>query len=213
MEDKIKEALAQLDVLDDDQWTSDGAPRVDVVEKIVGEVVTRKDIIEANPHFNRKFASEPKELDEDEDEDEDEQFAESVKHLSEVTPMTEKEFAVFIKEVPKEELEDVLSFLRIQQDAVEDDVKKIQDLKNRLVRAVAFTKARIANEIPNMSNQEAIRAYIETQRQLREERMAKRKAILSNISPRDLDPRAPIDSAMARKTGRGGKRPARPLMR
>lgn len=55
--EKIKAALAQLDPLDDDQWTADGAPKVETVSGLVGEAVKRQDIVNAAPDFNREKAS------------------------------------------------------------------------------------------------------------------------------------------------------------
>lgn len=50
----ILEALRQIDALDDDNFTSDGSVKVDVVSKLVGRSVTRQDIISAAPKFNKQ---------------------------------------------------------------------------------------------------------------------------------------------------------------
>lgn len=49
----IKEALEQLDPTDDSHWTAEGAPLVDVVSKLHGQAVTRKEITDDSPNFNR----------------------------------------------------------------------------------------------------------------------------------------------------------------
>ena len=49
----IKAALESLDAGNDDHWTSDGLPRVDVVEELVGSDVTRADLKKAAPEFTR----------------------------------------------------------------------------------------------------------------------------------------------------------------
>lgn len=54
----IKTALNQLDPLDDEQWTTDGAPRVDAVAKILGTEVTRKQITDAAPDLTRDKVAE-----------------------------------------------------------------------------------------------------------------------------------------------------------
>ena len=54
MEKQILEALAQADVEDDEQWTADGAIRVDFVENLTGVALTRADITNVAPKFNRK---------------------------------------------------------------------------------------------------------------------------------------------------------------
>lgn len=55
--EKILAALAQLDPLDDDQWTTDGSAKVETVSALVGEAVKRQDIVNAAPDFNREKAS------------------------------------------------------------------------------------------------------------------------------------------------------------
>lgn len=49
----INQALAALDPHDDDHWTADGLPRVDVVAGMVGAEVKRQDITNADPQFSR----------------------------------------------------------------------------------------------------------------------------------------------------------------
>lgn len=53
---KILEALLQLDPTNNDQWTSDGLPRVEVVSELSGLTVTRKDVTDAKPGFSRAVA-------------------------------------------------------------------------------------------------------------------------------------------------------------
>lgn len=54
LNDNIVAALATLDVDNDDHWTSDGFPRVDVVQDYVKQDVTRSDITAAAKTFSRK---------------------------------------------------------------------------------------------------------------------------------------------------------------
>lgn len=55
MKDKIREALMLMDSMDDEQWTVDGAPKVDTVADL-GEIenLKRADIIDAAPKFSRE---------------------------------------------------------------------------------------------------------------------------------------------------------------
>jgi hypothetical protein len=63
-EDIIK-ALTQLDSGNDEHWTDDGLPRVDVVQRLLKDPdVRRKDINEAQPGFSR---ADPKQTTEPED--------------------------------------------------------------------------------------------------------------------------------------------------
>jgi hypothetical protein len=49
----IKEALLKLDPTNDDLWTEDGLPRVDVLSALVGKALERKDVTDAAPLFTR----------------------------------------------------------------------------------------------------------------------------------------------------------------
>lgn len=52
---KINEALRKLDVENDQHWTADGMPKMGVVEELVGDKsITRKDVTNAAPDFNRE---------------------------------------------------------------------------------------------------------------------------------------------------------------
>ena len=50
----IKDALAQLDVKNDDHWTTEGLPRLDVMKELIGEPVSRADVTSAIAGFSRK---------------------------------------------------------------------------------------------------------------------------------------------------------------
>tara|TARA_R110000851_G_scaffold16046_2_gene52516 strand:+ start:8627 stop:9172 length:546 start_codon:yes stop_codon:yes gene_type:complete len=55
MQDKIIEALGLMDAMDDEQWTADGAPKVDAVKELGDfENLKRDDIINAAPKFSRE---------------------------------------------------------------------------------------------------------------------------------------------------------------
>lgn len=55
MKEKILEALMMMDSMDDEQWTTDGAPKVEKVAEL-GEIenLKRADIIDAAPKFSRE---------------------------------------------------------------------------------------------------------------------------------------------------------------
>ncbi len=52
----LKDALLSLQKDNDDHWTSDGAPRLDVLKELVGHDVTREDVTNEMPEFNRDAA-------------------------------------------------------------------------------------------------------------------------------------------------------------
>src|SRR3954462_11774402 len=60
MFEKILSALKQLDPVKDEHWTSDGAPRIDVIKQLTGEMsITRESIVAVAPTFNRTSAVAP----------------------------------------------------------------------------------------------------------------------------------------------------------
>jgi hypothetical protein len=54
MSDKIREALAKLDIDNEGHWTTEGLPRLDIMKEMTGEVVSRSDITMAAKGFSRK---------------------------------------------------------------------------------------------------------------------------------------------------------------
>jgi len=55
MKTEILMGLSKLDVKNDDHWTSNGSPRMDVVQQLVGnDTLTRKMVTDAAPQFSRE---------------------------------------------------------------------------------------------------------------------------------------------------------------
>lgn len=216
----IKEALAQLDALDDEQWTQDGAPKTDVVSELVGKKVSRAEIIEAAPKFSR----ENQDLAGLDDKKEPEQAptvepetapldTTLLEAFAEMEPMLPQELAdKVLKDLPKELLPEVEKLIIGQIAELAARQKEMDEMSRKLKLSLATTRAWIKTLIPDMTNQQAIQAYIKASA---ENRNAKAKAIkdaLGGLKPSDLmklDPRAAIDRAFARKTARGGQRPTR----
>jgi hypothetical protein len=239
--EKILAALAQLDPLDDDQWTADGAPKVEVVTSLAGETVKRQDIVNAAPDFNREKAGSPPDDEqsqdpgqsdagdsqdgaqetgndpEQSDDSGDNQDPDTEQDEDRVDPpsreMSEPELQSWLKTVPPDQLEDIEKSLKDQHDEVGQEIKRLQDLQRRITRATSLTRQRIKEAFPNSPDQHAIRNFIESQNAARAERVARRQTILKGIRPEELDFRAPIDAAYARKTKRGTQRPVRPIVK
>jgi hypothetical protein len=238
--EKILAALAQLDPLDDDQWTADGAPKVDTVAELVGAAVTRKDIVESAPDFNREKAGEGDANEDDNESDdtgdgegsnEQEQTQEhggngdqetsseggtDTEASNEEQPdaeMTEAEFMAYLNTVPKEDLEDLAGSLRDQKIMVDKEIEEKKALGLRIKKAINIVNLRVKQLHPNTSATAATRRFIESQNAARMDRVARRSVVLKHLSAKDIEPRAPIDAAMARKNKRGSGRPTRPLMK
>lgn len=52
--DRIKEALNQLDAMDEAHWTTTGEPAMAAVEAFLGEKITRAELKDVAPDFNRE---------------------------------------------------------------------------------------------------------------------------------------------------------------
>lgn len=207
--EKILAALAELDPLDDDQWTADGAPLVEVVARFTGDFsIKRQDIINASPDFNREKL---KTVEEPEVEVQVEPELEEMSVPSREMSITE--FQVWLRTVPKEDLEETELNLKQQHDEIGAEIQNLQELQKRISQVVSITRSRIKESFPNSPDADAIRSFIESQTKAREQRVTRRMTILQNIRPEELDSRAPIDSAMSRKSKRGTGRPVRPLMK
>lgn len=200
--EKIKEALSELDTVDDDQWTNEGAPLVEVVSRLVGENVTRQEIVEAAPKFTR----ENPELEEDNSSDGEEQPNETAPDPDQDS---EPEENITEDEPSVKDLENRMKEIDGDRADIE---REITELKEHSV-ALKFEKKKIQNYInslsPNSDNQTAIREFINSQNQSREDRVNVRNGILRGVDPSTLDPRSKLDAAMSRKNNRGSQRPAR----
>ena len=220
----IKEALAQLDSMEDSHWTADGAPAVDAVSGLVGKKVTRADITNAAPKFSRENMdlTEVETTDnvvseEGQGQEEvivDEELDTSVlEEFVEMEPMLPNELAdkVLSKINPKL-LPEVERMLSEQIAMVEAKEREVEEMKRKLKLGKALTQTWIKQLIPDMSNQEAIQAYIRSSAANRAAKAAEIQRVLGGLKPADiakLDPRAAIDKAFARKTARGSQRPVR----
>jgi len=189
MKEKIIEALKQLDLENDDHFTNDGSPRIDVVVELSGvKGLKRGDITGAAPAFSRDNP------------------------VFEITDEKEDEVTV------EEETEDGddLQALEIKAQKAEDVLKEAQAKALEAEKAVleaqrardAIIEAREA-ERPVHENQQNIMNYLESQKRLREAKVNKFNKAVEGIDLKQLDPVAPIDKAMARKKGHGLTRPTR----
>lgn len=245
MKDKILEALSQLDPLNDDHWTTDGAPRMDAIEAIVGDKsITRKDIVNAAPDFNREKASQPPEDDEqsgdqgeaqenqtngegsqeqqpnpddeqgkDPDLEDQEDKDEPQGELEIPTGQTEAEFIQWMLTLKANDLESLEETLKEQINQLAQGIEQAKELIIKTRRAVTATRQRIQQIVPGSTNQDAINDFIKAQNAARAAKVARRNEILKGVKVDELDPRAPIDAAMARKTKRGTQRPVRPILK
>lgn len=101
------------------------------------------------------------------------------------------------------ELETALA-LEAQEEKVNAESRKLAAIRNKNDK-VLVAKARSA-EPEHIRNQKELQRHIDSQCELREARVARRNAVLKNLSPSDLKG-SPLEEAMARKKNRN--RPVR----
>ena len=214
---EIREALQELDAFNDDHWTADGAPKIDAVKELIGGPVLRQNIIDAAPDFSRDNQVIPDaEPAKDESNEppvhEPEEYLSKLEQFVEAGPMTPRDFAEFLKTYPTEGLADLQAVMITQREAVQEAVKTAAEMTGRVKIGLNWVNSRIKIEIPDMNNQQAIQHFIKSQQQTRAAKVEATREILKGVKLSDLDPRAAIDRAMARKNARGTGRPTRPNM-
>ena len=208
----IKEALSKLDTIDDSLWTGEGFPKIDAVKEILGRPVTRQEIVEAAPKFTREnpdLEDEPVASTDPADEFEVQEEAQPI-DLSDFIgsePVDVNSFLSFLDRVPTTQLHEVKEVLDAQKKSFFDMRQKLDEYDRRVNGALTMVKSRIQREIPDISEREATKAYLKSQAELRAKKKAFTNQVLQGIKLSELDPRAPIDRAFARKTARGTNRP------
>jgi len=195
----IYDALGCLNPEDDNNWTSDGLPRMDVIEKLMDDkAIIRQQVTDADPEFCREVASqrraakaiaqsEAKEI-------EDEQSLQRQEETQEVNP--EEALRAEIQAV-SQEIETLASEeaeVAKHKKELTTHLRRLQEKTNREHSASADTIARIA--------------FIRSQAIQRQKRYEKGRKIMAIIGKDGLNPMSRLDQAMRRKTARGTRRPA-----
>ena len=215
----IKEALGQLDTLEDANWTADGAPAVDAVSALLGKKVSRAEITEAAPKFSREntdLSGPTTEVQEQEPAPVAEEPTIDMSVLEafvDMEPMLPNELAdKVLSKIDPKLLPEIDLMLAQQMLIIEQKEKEVEEMKRKVKLGRALTQTWIKQLVPDMSNQQAIQAYIRSSHERRAEKAAEIRTVLGGLKPADiakLDPRAAIDRAFARKTARGTNRPVR----
>jgi len=218
---ELEEALLSLDPLDDDQWTQEKAPKLDVLKELVGEAVTRQQVIDVAPQFTREnmVVGTPKEDNDAEEEGLREGRQEEVMpsiddYLDREDVLEPHEVSPFLEKMDDKELPLMMQALDEQMDEATKNIEAAKELYRKLKYAKAITGVTMKARVPNTTNTEAIREYINRQtsaRANRYERAAKIKQEFG-LDLSKMDPRSMIDRAMSRKRQRGTERPKRGQM-
>jgi len=191
----ILDALEKLDPADDSQWTSDGQPRIDKICELTGEAsLKRKDITEASPLFTREKAKITKTVDAAFDQPPAPIVDKPLDHVAQLPepPISDQN--------PLKALDKQINDLQLQRDVIDKDID-VLTRRRTLVQTREYATNTAADDM------RARIAYIRNENKMRVERAALSRAALKGVNLRDLDPRAPIDSAFTKNRRRGTARP------
>jgi hypothetical protein len=200
--DDILEALSQLDPNDDTQWTDDGGPRMDVLQKFTNDkTLTRANVNEAAPQFSRTSAQDGGSgvggVSDDvleaaaPSEDFDPAEEPEVNGLGE--PLTQEQ----VKTVLERRVQVAENALTAARAALSEAHKEVLRAEQRSTRAILD----LQRQFPPVSASEAIHAHIASQQ----------KRLLEQVTGQGAYGRSQIDQGMERSNTRGWTRPVRPV--
>lgn len=236
MTEAIKAALVQMDKTNDDHWTADGLPRMDVLQKVMNdETVTRKMVTDADPQFTRETL--PDAPDDGADEIDADVIAKAAAELPERAEAPEATGSNEPKEDGDKDVEWLLASTRQElfksvdtmqrahyaisvlnnkwTKEIDDNKRKIANMGNlsgRLSRAMSEMRKRLA-KAGKLAEDNPIQNYLRQQAVVRAERAARAKAFMAQgINPKDIvkvmSGKSQLDMALnQRKAAPGSTRP------
>jgi hypothetical protein len=224
--DAIVTALRALDTANDNHWTIDGQPRLDIVKALAADQsITRDMVTLALPGFTRNKAKEvvapppPPPATQAAV-----ATAQPVESKGQGAGSGEPVSPAVAAPIPVQEMsrDEMISVLTEELSEAEQETIDARKAMEQMQKVFHDTRARedairekLASFGTKHDNSLAIREYLSAQNTLLEERAARRRMVAeAGVSLRELSKAisaAPIDQAMARRTGRGGARPKFPV--
>ena len=223
----LKEALLQLDALNDDHWTGNGDPLITAVEEFTGFPVSRKEVIDVAPDYTRKSAGDGTSMLLPKEEDEGSAVPEKEK-AEEVIPVSDDDGASlmaefvdenyddlnqedmnqFVSEVSDEDAVAGIVALEKVEAGLSKDIANLTTKQNKIRLLKKMVRLAINARQPTNTNQQAIRDYIKSQYDERSRKSDVMKGFQS-FDLSSMDPRSKLDQVMAQKPKPGSKRPER----
>jgi hypothetical protein len=197
--EKIIQALGKLDQKDDSHWTSDGAPRVDVLSKMVGEELTRAAIVGAAPDFTRATLKLPEPAPSPTAADVADAAA---KVAASAPPVVQKvlDQRAQVREAIAA-LDEEIAAQRAEVEAAQKKLRELEAAQNTLHDG-------ISSEYSHVENQLAIMAAIDRAKETRAQRAGNRAILRQAFTKDELTGKSGLDQALAAKRGFGQNRPA-----
>lgn len=183
----LKEALKELDVTNDDHWTANGAPDVQIIKDLTrNHTITRQNIAELYPMFSRTN-----------------QFKEAI---------VEAEVKLEAKAEPTDK--ERLQSLRDELEVLDKDLDAMKEKRISLFRETAKLTVATAESTAERRARETQerQAYIRKQGEIRLKKHEESAKVLE-AAGLSITNKSALDQAMARKTNRGTQRPVVPFKR
>lgn len=216
--EEILEALLGLSPGNDEHWTADGLPRLDAVENLLGASVTRKQLTNAAPDFNRAMAQSV--VDEAASQGDTEQGDTELPEAGKAEPDADPQSLEDPSETDTvtagaggpDDFDPLAEGPGDEEDMLDASVQDAQDRVSAVQRALEQGKLALAeaeqaladaakaknSAFPPLSAAEAIQQF---QRSEHEKRAAARGVVLGSVA-------SPIDAALkARRTNQGRRTP------
>jgi hypothetical protein len=226
--DAIVKALRALDTANDNHWTVDGQPRLDIVKNLAADQsITRDMVTLALPGFTRTKARELAETPAAPPPPPTAQApvsapqpqsppAQGVATPAPAAPAVAAPIPV--EEMSREQMISALQEELADAEADTEDARKALEHMKKLFEDARKHEDSIRVKLDGFrskhDNTNAIQDYLASQRALLDERGQRRRMVAeAGVNLRELSKAmsaAPIDQAMARRTGRGGSRPKFP---
>ncbi len=229
--ERLLQVLRAMDPTEDELWTTDGMPRVDVVANLMQQpLIGRAEITEAAPDFSRDMAHKlraPAKPTADGDAEDPSDPTESAASVDDVPP----DLAPGDVGVPghadiwKRPLSEIIGSLALCQEACESVQTQLAKLGrersviDEQIDKLNFNSSILGRALGNLQgtdtqkNQRQIQAAGRASNEARAKKAANAQAFIDAGTTREavleqLDPRSKLDKAMARPVGHGRGRPA-----
>jgi hypothetical protein len=176
--DKIKEALAKLDIDNDDHWTTEGLPRLDVMKDLLGVAASRADITAAQKGFSRKTPN----LEDEKPELTGSGEPAVEEATPEASPGVETTEEVEETEATKDVDEDSDEAIESEVAAARKNLDKANARYKAAVRAMDVVIMRRSKEANLQTQASLVKAFQESQRKQREKSVARQRAMAEAIA-------------------------------
>lgn len=205
---EISDILSQLDPDNDEHWTSEGLPRMEVLEARLERQVKRKDVTDAWPDFTRELARSIDPLDQAQDPSPAQPVVDE--SLVQAQPMAAEDDDQADQDDQDDQEPGSRAEIQAEIDAGIARVAEIDAEIHRLGRERLEVDERVQHALeerdtrfPPLSEGAAMKAYLESQFQQR----------LARFAGRVPDAKAPIDASRGRRGGPASQRIIYPVNR